>query len=278
MRSNLVLACVGDESLHPGWLSGRGRRSFDLFLVYYGDRRGRYREQCEHYRQAKGTKWELISEALRGGLELEDYRAVWLPDDDLRADLHTVNRLFRVFQRFGLHLAQPALERDSYVSHDITLRRPFWRLRYTTFVEIMAPLFSREALSLLRHSFGMNRTGWGLDYYWYDRLRAAGLDKMAVIDSAAVTHTRRTDPRGGYYGRMAIDPNAEFEQLVERFALEPRQGVTGVVLPPGLPSRRLPPPSKLAERLLGFPGRIGARLTARLRRLAHKALTGVPRR
>jgi len=273
LRPNLVVACVGDESLHPGWLSGGEARSFDLFLVYYGDRPGRYREHCEHYRHAKGTKWELLSDALSRPAEVEGYRAVWLPDDDLRADLPTLNRLFRIFHRFGLHLAQPALARDSYASHDITLQKPLWRLRYTTFVEIMAPLFSREALSLLRHSFGMNRSGWGLDYYWYDRLRAAGLDRVAVIDAATVTHTRRTDPRGGYYARMAIDPDLELEQLMERFGLEPHEEVTAVVLPARLPPLRLPHPWHLGKRLLESPRRLAARLKQRLRRVVDKTGT-----
>lgn len=62
-------------------------------------------------------------------------------------------------------------------------------LRYTNFVEMMVPCFSREALGKVLFTFNENETGWGTETHWPLLIHASPND-MAVIDAVSVVHTR----------------------------------------------------------------------------------------
>src|SRR6185437_6182046 len=90
-----------------------------------------------------GPKWTGLLASIRAHWDLvSGYRYIWLPDDDLRSTTGAVNRLFERCCEFELDLAQPALTRDSYFSHLITLEHRQFLLRFTNFIELMAPLGS----------------------------------------------------------------------------------------------------------------------------------------
>src|SRR5690348_4500205 len=104
----LVVARVGDNSLHRQWLSGR--RNFDLALDYYGDETGKWSEDADLYRQTKGAKWPALSQFVQENRELVDgYECVWFPDDDLLATGDVVSDMFELTRSLGVGLAQPAL-------------------------------------------------------------------------------------------------------------------------------------------------------------------------
>jgi hypothetical protein len=81
---------------------------------------------------------------------------------------------------------------DSIAGHIVTLTNRSFKLRFTNFVEIMAPCFSRNFLKRCAPSFGANLSGWGLDYLW--PTWAESPSKVAIIDSVAVRHTRARKP------------------------------------------------------------------------------------
>ena len=64
IRRNLVISPIGDESMHASWLSGPETRTFDLFLIYYGEREDFGRSEATYYVRQKGFKWELLHHAL----------------------------------------------------------------------------------------------------------------------------------------------------------------------------------------------------------------------
>ncbi len=193
MRKTLVIVRAGDSSLHEGWLAGCEDRDWDLLVSYFGDDPQRFRGDDVRRIDAKGPKWPalhaLITELAH---EIGAYEYVWLPDDDLACDKATINRIFALCRDHRLELAQPALSPDSHLGHAITLRNRSFRLRFTNFVEIMAPCFSAEFLRRCTPSFGENLSGWGLDYLWPSWVSDAG--RIAILDAAIVRHTR---PVGG---------------------------------------------------------------------------------
>jgi hypothetical protein len=237
---NLVILRAGDGSLHRDWIAG-APRDFDLFISYYGEVPGRHRADADHYEHRRGAKWPCIAQLLRQNAELvAEYDAVWLPDDDLSADTDTLNRMFAFFHAHRLALAQPALTRDSYFTWSTLLQQPDCHLRYTRFVEVMAPLFSRAALAACEHSFIESRSGWGLDWVWPLLCERAGLDRIAVIDATPVCHTR---PVGGelYRNHSDLDPRADAALVIRRYGLQEvravakysvRRKVKEVPLPP----------------------------------------------
>ncbi len=223
MRKNLVVSVVGDNSVHRTWLEGTGPRNFDLCLIYYGDILQRFADDAEIYLERKGIKFSLIHELAKRELAdvLFRYERVWMPDDDIAADVDRVNRLFLLAEEHRLSICQPGIG-----SGDVTFRTlradPRYILRYSRFVEIMCPLFTRAALQQTLPTFNANRSGWGIDWLWASRLRPKDL---AVIDAVPMAHTRPLCS-GGVHSQLAalgVDPGREHKELEAKYGLRIRR-------------------------------------------------------
>ncbi len=225
-RRNLVVLRAGDQSLHPLWLETMGgvERNWDLCLSYYGDHPELWRGQAEYLIPQKGSKFGGLA-ALIGSQEfLWEYEYIWFPDDDLLIAGADINRLFALARRFGLSLAQPSLAPGCFVNHRITEQQPRSLLRFTSFVEIMAPLFAREALAVVAPSFGFNQSGYGLDHLW-PALLGSKSSRVAVLDAIAMVHTR---PMGANYDVEGA--SSEGWAVLDRFGLCQRYATHGVML------------------------------------------------
>jgi Protein of unknown function (DUF707) len=193
-RRNLVLVRAGDNSLHPHWLAGDGERNWDIVVNYYGDDPERFRQPDVVRIDSKGPKWPALQALLTENPDfLNRYDYIWLPDDDLMARQPDINRLFDICRRYTLGVAQPALSWDSYYSHLLTLRNEKYELRFTNYVEIMAPCFAAEVLRKTVPLLNCSLSGWGLDFVWPKLVQRPRHD-IAIIDAVAVRHTR---PIGG---------------------------------------------------------------------------------
>ncbi|WP_330185735.1 DUF707 domain-containing protein [Nocardia sp. NBC_01503] len=210
-RRNLVILRAGDSSLHERWLAGPQRRTWDLVVSYFGDDPQRYRGGDITRLDRKGPKWPALHHVLTVDLAevIDRYDYIWLPDDDLATDTGTINDLFEFAARYRLSLAQPALTEDSYFTHEITLVDRRFELRYTNFVEIMAPCFSREFLARCLPTFDRSQTGWGLDFHW-PRF-APDTSEVAIVDAVTVRHTRPVGgPNVAAVRAAGVDPTAEY--------------------------------------------------------------------
>ena len=193
-RRNLVIVRASDSSLHPTWLDGAGDRSWDLLVSYFGDDPDKFRDERVIRVDGKGPKWQALHRLLTDRAELlRRYDYVWLPDDDIACAAQEIERMFSVMRRYDLLLGQPSLSSRSYFSWCITLQNPTTRMRWTNFVETMAPCFHRDLLVRCLPMLAPYISGWGLDWAWP---KEAGLQtrRVAIIDDVRVTHTR---PVGG---------------------------------------------------------------------------------
>src|SRR5688572_16238021 len=215
MRKHLVLATVGDESVHSTWLGG-GERTFDLCLIYFGDQPGRYAADADYYFARKGIKFSLIHEVAQSLVPaLWHYEYVWMPDDDIAASGDQIARLFELAARYKLAVCQPGIGQGD-VSFKSLRARSEYLLRYTRFVEIMCPAFSRAALRRALPTFKLNVSAWGIDWLWASMFRP---DELAVIDAVPVHHTRPLQS-GGVHGRLGglgVDPDWEHGGVVPRY-------------------------------------------------------------
>lgn len=267
-RRFLVMARAGNASLHRKWIGGAGR-TFDLFLSCYGDRPEEYAADAEHLRKMKSTKWPAWHAHIGEARELiASYDAVWFPDDDLLIDTAGINRMFDLFMAFELAMAQPALSLDSYYSHPILLQDAGHILRFTNFVEVMGPVFSREALAILYPTFAQSRTGWGLDYLWPHLLAQRGMGaRVAVIDAVSMTHTRPVG--GGDIYQAQVDAGAadlaRLRELHPDAHIDPRYQHDNLCVYAGVPVPRF---------CAGFLARIRARFAVHH---AKKAAGRVPK-
>jgi hypothetical protein len=218
-RRNLVILRAGDKSLHPDWIASP-RRDFDILVSYYGAQTDLHADTADLYEMRRGPKWSCIADLLREQPELvEQYDAFWFPDDDLASDTDNINRMFAFFHAFRLSLAQPALTADSFFSWKNLLQDPGQFMRFTSFVEVMAPLFDRSTLQLCLPSFGESRSGWGLDWVW-GHLCEQAQRSMAIIDATPVKHTRPVASGGDLYkNNPELDPKLDRERLVAKYGL-----------------------------------------------------------
>ena len=204
---NLVVVRAGTTSLHEDWLDCQ-ERGFDVLVSSYGRQQRSSCDRADFWIHQKGPKFPAVYDLHAAGL-FADYDYVWLPDDDLKTSSRTIDGFFSTCRDFSLEIAQPALSAGSYWSHDVTLAVPSSRLRFTNFVEVMCPVFSRAALARCASTFKDAQTAWGLDYAWR-KLIHADERSMAVIDEHAVLHTR---PVGLHY-----DKDEAFAELSRNLA------------------------------------------------------------
>ncbi len=193
-RPNLIIVRAGNASLHPAWLAGPESRTWDLVVNYFGSDPDIYRQPDVVRIDSTGPKWPPLHQLLLDHPEyLENYEYVWLPDDDLAMSKQDINRFFELCSEYKLELAQPSLTPDSPVTHPLLIHNTATRLRFTNFVEVMAPCFSAPCLRRALQTFSETQSGWGIDWLWPDFVNDRE-NGIAVIDDVVIRHTR---PLGG---------------------------------------------------------------------------------
>lgn len=186
-KNNCVIAAVGRDSLHRAWIDGAC--DFDLHLIVYDDSFEKYQSDTEFVCSLKGFKLNLVHQYLSARPELMGrYEYYFLPDDDILMSPGNINALFAAMRRYNLQIAQPSLVM-SYRTWEHTIWDRFTRLRYTNFIEMMVPCFSRAALSRVFFTFAENSTGWGTESHWAQLIGTNHRD-MAIVDEVTVRHTR----------------------------------------------------------------------------------------
>lgn len=239
-RRNLVLLRAGDTSIHEAWLEEENeKRNWDFIINYFGDDPDKFRGGDWLRIDSKGLKMQGLHDFIRAHEDLvRRYEFVWLPDEDLRIRCEDINRMFDICRERQLKLAQPSLSPDSYFSHPVTLHCRGFKLRYTSFVEIMAPCLSTEALWTVLPTMDGIYSGWGLDFVW-PKLLSSGSPAIGIIDEVRMTHTR---PVGGgtFYQVVAgMGQSAwnEMKSIEARYGIEDRRyEIHGGILDSGRPT------------------------------------------
>ena len=214
---HLVFCRVSDNSLHKEWLVPEENKNFDLFLEYYGNKDQFFINDCDYYSHNKtSTKYVRLFDLINSKtINMSNYDAIWLADDDISTNATNINKMFQLFRENQLWLAQPALTNDSSIAHGITRVNPNYVLRYTNFVEPMVPIFSSYAIAKCLETFSKSLSGWGLDFVW-PKLLGYPTDKIAIIDSTPVKHTR-IGGTGTLYRSINVNPRDELNRLVAEY-------------------------------------------------------------
>jgi len=216
MASFLVILRAGDSSLHPAWLTGI--KDWDLAISYYGSNQQKAFPEASYVHRFRGGKWDgLYDFFIRYPDILSKYDYFWLPDDDILTDTETINRLFARMERYHLELAQPSLTINSYFSSLLTVRCRCFLMRYTSFVEIMAPVIAKSILIKIIPYLEATQSGFGLDYTWH-RLTSDPASKVGILDEIAIFHTRPVN--------QAIIRKREQNSFVTQWAVPQHRAVT----------------------------------------------------
>ena len=186
-KKNAVFVPVGKDSLHRQLL--KGDADFDLHLLIYDGSYNKFCNDSDFVACDAGYKMDMIYRYLHRHPELfEKYEYFFLLDDDIVISTEDVNRLFSMMREYQLKIAQPSLVM-SYYTYKHTAFHPFYILRYTNFVEMMMPCFSRDALKAVLPTFEQKIRWYGIEMHW-PVLVGSNHKDMAIVDAVSAKHTR----------------------------------------------------------------------------------------
>lgn len=216
----------------PGALYvGKEGDSWDLMEIYFMDSditvitSGNMNSEADYIvfeTNPEMRKFSIVKRLYQINADLWNYKAVMIIDDDLTPHGCSIADIFNKFIETNMRVGQPALSHDSFYSHPITLVDAKFDWRITNFVELMCPIFTKEALSNYIKYFDETVSGFGLDNLWSKKEWEFN-GGLAIIDSATMRHNRPV--RGGvaYHG---ISPDDDKFRLFRKFAITPYKNVT----------------------------------------------------
>ncbi len=167
-----------------------GYKDFDYLIFVYDqtDFKEDIFKHCRFIRE-KGYKWQFMKKYLTPTF-CESYDFVFVWDDDIDIEGFSYKNFLNIMMRNNLEVAQPALSPKSYYSHKITLQNPKYNIgRYTDFVEIMVPVFTKEAWKKFWFMIEPDYNFWG---WGYDLIAKSycSFKNMGIVDCEIVTHTK----------------------------------------------------------------------------------------
>ena len=207
----LIIVRCGNKSLHTKWV--KSNVNYDIVLLPYEDTSFLAGENLILTKVSKGQKWKSIYNYIIDNIDfVANYSHVWFPDDDLDSSAEILTAFFSAAQKESVKLAQPSLTLDSFYSHLITLSFPFSYSRAVSFVEVMAPLFSRDALLDCLWTFNLNESGWGLEELWFKILSSKSdfnNNQIIIYDCFSIKHTRPVGAQNRGLSKQSKSPVAE---------------------------------------------------------------------
>jgi hypothetical protein len=250
---DLLIVCKG-----PGAVPLPAPDGYDLLEIYFHPSQHREAETSSadyvvFDPDRNVRKLGVVAKLLRPGVQLpiSDYDRAMIADDDITPVGCSVADIFRLAAEVeaatGCRISQPGLTRESPHSHPVLLvdERARFAWRRTSFVEVMTPVFTRDALREHSAFFHESVMGWGYDVLWSVREMRAGRP-LAVLDATPVHHSRPIG-KGIAYSGLALAPETEADNFMRRHSVlgTPVGFAFGGVTPEGewLGARCDPPPA-----------------------------------
>ncbi|XP_011097369.1 uncharacterized protein LOC105176309 [Sesamum indicum] len=208
--------------------------NFTIMLFHYDGRASEWNEfewskRAIHVSARKQAKWWYAKRFLHPDIVVPyDYIFIW--DEDLGVQNFDPEEYIKLVNKHELHISQPGLSPDGGMTWEMTRRREDIEVHKSTeerpgwctdprlppcaaFVEIMAPVFSRDAWRCVWHLIQNDLVhGWGLDFALRMCVEPAH-EKIGVVDSQWIVH--QTVPSLGNQGE-AEDGRAPWEGVRER--------------------------------------------------------------
>uniref|UniRef100_A0A0C9QS83 TSA: Wollemia nobilis Ref_Wollemi_Transcript_12272_1783 transcribed RNA sequence n=1 Tax=Wollemia nobilis TaxID=56998 RepID=A0A0C9QS83_9CONI len=183
--------------------------NFTILLFHYDGRTSEW-DQFEwskraiHVSARKQTKWWYAKRFLHPDI-VSSFEYIFIWDEDLGVEHFNAEKYLQLVRKHGLEISQPGLEPNRGLTWQMTKRRGDSEVHKETderpgwchdphlppcaaFVEIMAPVFSREAWRCVWHMIQNDLVhGWGLDFNLRKCVEPAH-EKIGVVDSQWIIH------------------------------------------------------------------------------------------
>uniref|UniRef100_A0A5B6ZN63 Lysine ketoglutarate reductase trans-splicing protein n=1 Tax=Davidia involucrata TaxID=16924 RepID=A0A5B6ZN63_DAVIN len=183
--------------------------NFTILLFHYDGRTTEWDEfewskRAIHVSALKQTKWWYAKRFLHPDIVAQyDYIFIW--DEDLGVEHFDAEEYIKLVRKHGLEISQPGLDPNQGLTWQMTKRRGDREVHKETeekpgwcsdphlppcaaFVEIMAPVFSRDAWRCFWHVIQNDLVhGWGLDFALQKCVEPAH-EKIGVVDAQWIVH------------------------------------------------------------------------------------------
>nr|GLL23433.1 uncharacterized protein LOC109187461 [Ipomoea trifida] len=184
--------------------------NFAIVLFHYDGRASEWDEfewsnRAIHISARKQTKWWYAKRFLHPGIVAQyDYIFIW--DEDLGVEHFNADRYIGLVRKHGLEISQPAIVSQKGLTWLMTKKRRNVEVHRRVkeawtgqcpdpnkppcagFVEIMAPVFSRESWSCVWNLIQNDLVhGWGLDFALWRCVENAH-EKIGVVDDQWIEH------------------------------------------------------------------------------------------
>uniref|UniRef100_A0A0E0KXL0 tRNA pseudouridine(55) synthase n=1 Tax=Oryza punctata TaxID=4537 RepID=A0A0E0KXL0_ORYPU len=164
--------------------------NFAILLFHYDGRVSEWDEfewskRAIHISAKKQTKWWYAKRFLHPDI-VAAYEYIFIWDEDLGVEHFNAEEYIKLVKKYHLEISQPGLEPDRGLTWQMTKRRGDREVH--NFVEIMAPVFSRDAWRCVWHMIQNDLVhGWGLDFALRKCVEPAH-EKIGVVDSQWIVH------------------------------------------------------------------------------------------
>ncbi|GER25351.1 hypothetical protein STAS_00926 [Striga asiatica] len=223
--------------------------NFTILLFHYDGRTTEWDQftwskRAIHVSASKQTKWWYAKRFLHPDIVAPyDYIFIW--DEDLGVEHFDAEEYIKLVKKYGLEISQPGLGEDKGTTWQMTKRRggqdvhketeekPGWCSDphlppCAAFVEIMAPVFSRNAWRCVWYMIQNDLVhGWGLDLA-LQRCVEPAHEKIGVVDAQWIVH--QSLPSLG--GQVRQRCRAEWDMFKVRMANAEKSYYTSVGIDP----------------------------------------------
>lgn len=197
-KRNLVFVSAGDKTnFYKHWTGPS--MSYDIYCVYYGDNDENYnyyKKRCKYTMRNKGSKFQNFRHYYKSDNTFQKYDYFFVLDDDIVFSSCDINNMFTIASNYNLKICGPTFDNKSKISHNLTRKKKGNILKYTNFVEVNVPLFSKAAVDNLMKYLSHELIGWGIDFLY---IWANGLEdkkSYALVDSVVCTNPRDSTKDG----------------------------------------------------------------------------------
>lgn len=185
-RRFLVFSSIDtNRSAYTHWLESN-KRNYDVVLYVYNGELNDCR--ADYVVNKKGFKFQNFFD-FSCKYNVFHYDAVWIVDDDIQITTEQINKLFNIFDNYGLWLGQPSYDDETSSAWKISFVDNNYLLRFTNFVENGVVIISRDALKICLPTLQYIRSGWGADFVWPTLLNFPS-KKIAIIDDVQCHHPK----------------------------------------------------------------------------------------
>ena len=179
MKKNLVIVVEGLKSLSGNYANSE---IYDLVMI--------------NYVHKPGTKYPLIKEfivdeVMGNGKIYDNYLFL---DDDIMLIKEDIELIFSEMNKGKWQVGSPAFNPQN-MPHKTMQKQPYCIGHETTWIDICSVFMTHEYLLKVLHTFSVNKSGYGLQFYWH---AITGIDYF-VYDKVQAIHTKPS-----YYGEDTI--------------------------------------------------------------------------